>query len=171
MNAIVCVNNTNGIGIDGDLLYKIPGDIRYFKRKTTGGDANVVIMGRKTFESIGKALPGRINIVMSRREYSAPGVIVVHNVPHVIDIIKGLVKSSINYNITVIGGAGIYKAFEKHIKIMYVTRVFDNKHSDTIMDTCDCFIKATCSSICKHGNLTYRYEKYINNNFISLYYK
>jgi dihydrofolate reductase len=62
-NVIVAIADNNAIGKDNALLWHISEDLRFFKRKTLGWP---VIMGRKTFESIGRALPGRVNIVISR---------------------------------------------------------------------------------------------------------
>ena len=60
--AIVCINNNRVIGDNNKLLYRIKGDLENFKRLTTD---NVVIMGRSTFESIGRPLPGRVNIILT----------------------------------------------------------------------------------------------------------
>ena len=62
-NIIVAISDNNAIGRNNELLWHISDDLRFFKRKTLGWP---VIMGRKTFESIGRALPGRVNVVISR---------------------------------------------------------------------------------------------------------
>ena len=62
-NIIVAISDNNAIGKNNDLLWHISEDLKFFKRQTLGSP---VIMGRKTFESIGRALPGRVNIVISR---------------------------------------------------------------------------------------------------------
>ena len=63
LNLIACVSQDGGLGRDGKLLWQIPEDMQFFKRTTMG---HPVIMGRKTFQSIGRALPGRDNIILSR---------------------------------------------------------------------------------------------------------
>ena len=124
MNGIVCTDNNDAIGKDGKLLFHVKEDMKFFKRKTTG---NIVIMGRKTFDSLpikSKPLPNRFNIVLTRNnDFNFNGVYVAHN----IDELKGVVKEIKSQNkdvlCFVIGGAEIYKLLEPYIYTYYVTRI------------------------------------------------
>ncbi|MCP9236079.1 dihydrofolate reductase [Lewinella sp. JB7] len=78
LSAIVATDRQNTIGKNGEIPWYLPADLRYFKRMTLG---HPVVMGRKTFRSIGVPLPGRTNIVLTRDPYfTASGVVVVHSV-------------------------------------------------------------------------------------------
>lgn len=102
---IVCVNKNNCIGKNNDLLCFLPSDLKYFKKLTSD---NVVIMGRKTFESLPKgALPNRINIVITHdTTFTAPNVIVMQSVE---DALHWCNMNENNKNIFIIGGGSLYK--------------------------------------------------------------
>ena len=123
---IVCVNTKNVIGNDNDLLYKIKEDLQNFKRMTTN---NVVIMGRKTYESLPKhPLPNRINIVITRDlnyKVDCDDVFVVNSVE---DAIKLCEESFNDIECFVIGGGQIYNEFlsKDYISRMYVTEIYDD---------------------------------------------
>lgn len=126
---ISCVNNQFGIGYKNDLLYRIKDDLKFFKEKTIN---NVVIMGYKTFESLGfKPLPNRINIVLSSK-YGGEheNVIFVHSINEVIDVCE---KNYIDKEWFVIGGGSIYKQFIELdlVTDMFLTIVDDLKECDT----------------------------------------
>lgn len=96
--AAMAANRT--IGLDNRLPWRLPHDQRRFKRLTLGHD---VVMGRKTFDSIRKPLPGRRNLVVTRQEdWSAPGVVVVHSVDEALEKACG-------DEVFVVGGAEIYR--------------------------------------------------------------
>lgn len=101
INLIVAVSKNGVIGKDNKLLWSLPDDLKNFKKLTSG---NSVIMGRKTFDSIGKALPNRLNVVVSRNSKNITGCIVVDN-------IKSAIKKSDKGDVFVIGGEQIYKMF------------------------------------------------------------
>jgi dihydrofolate reductase len=91
-----------GIGLKNELLFKISDDLKRFKALTSG---HPIIMGRKTFDSIGgKPLPNRTNIVVTRQELSQEGVVFVHSFEEAMEKAK-----AIDENIFIIGGAEIYK--------------------------------------------------------------
>jgi dihydrofolate reductase len=162
MNAIVCIDSKNGIGMKGELLYRIPEDLKRFKLKTSSGECNVVIMGRKTYENIGKPLPGRINIVMTTKKYKIPGVITSQNVLSTMKMLNGLSNCNIDDNVFVIGGSEIYSLFEDYIKNVYVTRVFKYKLCDTTFPIPENYVMTNCTSIFEYKKIKYRYEKYLN---------
>jgi dihydrofolate reductase len=115
VSIVVAVAENGVIGKDNQLIWHLPNDLKFFKKLTTG---NSIIMGRKTFESIGKALPKRTNIVITRKkDYTAPGCIVVSS------FTGALEAAPENENIFIIGGASIYKIALNHSDKMYYTRV------------------------------------------------
>lgn len=116
MITIVVALDRNGlIGRAGALPWRLPADLAHFKTITLG---KPVVMGRKTFASIGRPLPGRRNVVMTRDEgFSAEGVEVVHSVDAVI---RALADAG---EIMIIGGAEIYRAFLPRAGRMVVTLV------------------------------------------------
>ncbi|MGY8791605.1 MAG: dihydrofolate reductase, partial [Pseudomonadales bacterium] len=95
------------IGRNNNLPWYLPEDLKYFKRITMG---KPIIMGRKTFESIGKALPGRSNIVISRdTKFSAEGIRVVHSLEAACALSESIVEIDGMEEAMVIGGAEIYR--------------------------------------------------------------
>lgn len=84
LTLIAAVSRNRVIGKDGDLPWRLPADFRFFKRTTTG---HPLVMGRKTFESLGGALPNRTNIVITRRkDYAPEGAVVARSLGEAIDI-------------------------------------------------------------------------------------
>jgi dihydrofolate reductase len=125
MVSIVVAFDDNGIiGDKGRLPWNIPEDLRKFKEITLG---KVVIMGRKTYESIGKPLPGRVNIVLTKKKNYAPqGVLVCGD-------FKESIKKAAEYKkeIFVIGGAEIYKQALKVCEKLYVSHIYGEYKGDT----------------------------------------
>lgn len=79
ISSIVAVSNNNAIGIDNDLPWHMPADLKFFKETTRG---HHVLMGRKSFDSIGRPLPGRTNIIITRnKDFYHSGVITAHSIP------------------------------------------------------------------------------------------
>lgn len=110
---IAAVAKDNIIGKSGAMAWHIPEDLRRFRAITMGG---AVIMGRRTFESIGKPLPGRFNIVISRQSQNIEGCNVVHSPDDALDIAK-----ESGGEIFVIGGGQIYRAFMPMADILHIT--------------------------------------------------
>ena len=97
---IAAMARNRAIGLAGGMLWHLPGELRHFKETTMG---KPIVMGRKTWESIGRALPGRQNIVVTRnREYSAPGCLVVPS-------LAGAIERAEGDEIMVIGGGELYR--------------------------------------------------------------
>jgi dihydrofolate reductase len=121
ISAVVAMSEDRVIGKDNQLPWRLPADLRHFKSLTTG---NPIVMGRKTYESIGKPLPNRTNIICTRNpEYSAPGCIVVTSA---LQAIHSIAEDS--SQIFIIGGAEIYQLFMPMIERIYLTivhHVFD----------------------------------------------
>jgi dihydrofolate reductase len=121
--AIVAMTPDRVIGRNGTLPWHLPEDLAFFKRTTTG---HAIVMGRKTYESIGRPLPKRRNIVLTRDpSWSAPGVETIHH-PEEIDTLSDL--DGIVY---IIGGAEIYAAFLPRTDELLVSHVFARHPGDT----------------------------------------
>jgi dihydrofolate reductase len=120
--AVVAMSPNRVIGRGGQLPWHLPGDLRFFRRATMG---HAVLMGRKTWESIGKALPGRRNIVLSRADLELPrGVDLIHSPEE----IAGL---NVSTNLCVIGGAEIYRLFLPECDELLLTWVKQSYEGDT----------------------------------------
>lgn len=125
ISIVVAASSNNVIGKDNQLIWHLPNDLAFFKNTTWG---SVIIMGRKTYESINKALPGRINIVITRqKDWYAANVITANHLNDAID----KANATNCKEIFVIGGGEIYKDFFSIANRIYMTRV----HVDTDGDT------------------------------------
>lgn len=115
ISIIAAVAENGVIGKNNQLIWHLPEDLKFFKKLTTG---NSIIMGRKTYESIGKALPKRTNIVITRKQnYDAPGCKVVSSFN------DAIAAAPADEDLFIIGGASIYKVALNHSDKMYLTRV------------------------------------------------
>lgn len=122
---LVVARATNGvIGRDGTLPWRISADLKRFKRLTIG---SVMIMGRRTFDSLPGLLPGRRHIVLTRdRDWSADGAEVAHSVKEALVLADG-------EPVSVIGGAEIFELFLSHGDRLELTEVVGDIPGDTIM--------------------------------------
>lgn len=125
LSHIVAASENNVIGVDGQLPWRLPNDFKYFKNKTWGMP---VIMGRNTFESLKKDLPGRINIVLTKQKDWHPGNVFV---THTIDEAIEKAKESDAKEIFVIGGGEIFKQTMEKVNRIYLTRVHTMVEGDT----------------------------------------
>ena len=124
ISLIVAHDENRVIGYNNAMPWHLPGDLAYFKKTTMG---KPMIMGRKTFESIGKALPGRTNIVITRdTSYQAEGIVVVHSFDEALALAKKEDKE-----IMVIGGEQIFKMALPVADILYVTLIQHEFNGDT----------------------------------------
>lgn len=125
---VVAVADNGIIGRDGTMPWHLPADLRHFKRLTTG---KPVIMGRKTFQSIGKPLPGRHNIVLTRDlTWTAAGVTVVPNLAEAIAA-AGLDPRARAGEIMVVGGAQVYAEAMPIATRVELTRIHLSPEGDT----------------------------------------
>ena len=123
ISLVVAASKNNVIGRNGGLPWHLPDDLRHFKRLTTG---KPVVMGRRTFESIGRPLPDRRNIVMTRDpDYAAEGCDVVSSVDEALDLVAGAGE------VMVIGGGQVYRDFLPRADRVYLTRVQAEVDGDT----------------------------------------
>ena len=123
LSAVVAAAENNAIGKDNQLLWHLPNDLRFFKRTTTG---HTVVMGRKTYESVGKPLPNRRNIIITRQAgYTAPGAEVVNS------LAAALERCADEEEVFIVGGAEIYRQALPLLDRIYLTRVHAQPEGDT----------------------------------------
>jgi dihydrofolate reductase len=120
--AIAAMAENRVIGCGGALPWRLPADFQWFKR-TTGGQ--IVVMGRKTYESIGKPLPGRRNIVLTRRAWSSPGIETASDADALDRAIDGDERE-----VWIAGGAEVYASFLSRCSDLFLTRVFQTPKGD-----------------------------------------
>lgn len=154
INMIVCKNNFDYIGKDNKMLYHIPKDLAFFKRKTVN---HVIIMGRKTFESLPDMLPNREHWVITRdssfnkaRSFNS------------IDDVLEAIDPNVDYYI--IGGGEIYKQFMPYADCLYVTEVDDFKVGDVRFPSIDMTkwsLSVSRTDVDEKSNLTLRFKKYL----------
>ena len=154
---IAAVAEDNGLGLDNKLVWHIPRDLKHFKNLTHG---HCIIMGRKTFESLPKALPHRKNIVLSRRKNIAyNGAVVVNSIEKAIEETKQDPKPYI------VGGGEIYRLFMNYSSYIELTRIHHKFRSDTFFP----FINLKKWEVVKRHDITKsKIEKY---NYSFLTYK
>ena len=128
MNFIVAADLDYGIAKNGDLLARLPKDLQFFKEKTLG---NVVIMGRKTLESLPgkKPLPGRTTLILSRSpEYTCEQATVLHSAQEVLTWLKE--RQIPEEQVFVSGGAEIYRLFMPYCQTGYLTKIYHHFDAD-----------------------------------------
>ncbi|WP_368503379.1 dihydrofolate reductase [Alkalihalophilus sp. As8PL] len=120
---IVAMDKERTIGRDNDLPWHLPADLAHFKRVTSG---HTIVMGRKTYESIGRPLPKRRNVILTRNTaYTADGCDVVHQVADVVKLAKE------EDECFVIGGAELFTLFWDEVDRLYVTHIDETFDGDT----------------------------------------
>lgn len=131
ISLIVAAALNNAIGKEGGMPWQLPNDLRHFKNLTWGMP---IVMGRKTFESLGKPLPGRKNIVISRQAgWNAPGAVVVKTIEDALFVAR---EADVK-EVMVIGGGEIYKSLFDRAKRIYLTRVEAEPEADTFFPVID----------------------------------
>ncbi|MGM9987439.1 MAG: dihydrofolate reductase [Bacillaceae bacterium] len=122
LSIIVAMGNNGEIGVNNQLPWSMPADLAYFKKVTTG---HTIVMGRKTYESIGRPLPNRKNVVLTRNNFSDERITVIHS----LEEIKAYAHT--DEEVFVIGGAEIFKELLAYTKKLYITKI----HGDFTADT------------------------------------
>jgi dihydrofolate reductase len=129
ISIIVAVADKGVIGNDNQLLWRLSEDLKLFKKRTTG---HAIIMGRKTFDSIGKPLPNRVNIVISRsKDLKIEGCTVVNSLEKAIDVAN---QQTDKNEIFIIGGEKIYTLAETIANKLYLTKVNATLEGDAFFD-------------------------------------
>lgn len=122
ISLIAAVGKNNELGLDNHLIFNIPGDLKFFRNTTLG---KTVIMGRKTYESIGKPLPKRINIVVSNSLKETDGITIINSFEEVLE--KYLNSEE---EVFIIGGESLYNYFINYAQNIYLTKVYANAVAD-----------------------------------------
>jgi len=126
ISLIVAISENNAIGKDNQLLWHIRDDLQLFKRTTLN---HVIIMGRKSYESIGKPLPKRTTVIITRQsDYQVPGTIVFNSLERALEYFKG--KEDVVF---ITGGGEIYKQSMPYVNEMHIS------HVKTTVDDADTF--------------------------------
>ncbi len=135
LSIIVAVAENGVIGHDNRLLWRLKTDLRRFRSLTLG---KPVIMGRKTQESIGRALPGRESIIVTRdRNFTWEGVHIVHSIPEAIALGHQIATRLGVNEIMIAGGAEIYAQTLSQVKRLYITEVELQPHGDALFPEID----------------------------------
>ena len=123
LTTVAALTRNGVIGRSGQLPWSLPGDMKHFRETTRGG---VVVMGRTTYESIGKPLPHRENWVLTRQsDWQAPGVRVFHEIDPLLAAAAG------HSEVWVIGGQQIYEALLPHCQRQWLTEIDHEVEGDT----------------------------------------
>lgn len=121
--AIAAMAENRVIGLAGSIPWRLPGELAWFKQATWGG---VLVMGRRTFQSIGRPLPGRRTVVLTRSSWSEPGVDTAPDV----ESLEGLLRDEPRA-VWVAGGAEVYSQLLPRCDDLYLTRVAASPQGDT----------------------------------------
>ena len=161
MNLIASADRNWAIGKNNELLVRVPEDMKFFRRMTTG---KVVVMGRKTLDSMpgGKPLPQRRNIVLTRqKDFAREGVETAASVEEVLSLVAGEDPEKV----WVIGGGEIYRQMLPHCRLCYLTRVYARPESDVYfpdLDTLPQWQVLRSGAIVSDGTLEYQFIEYIS---------
>ena len=154
INMIVCKNNFDYIGKDNKMLYHIPKDLAFFKRKTVN---HIIIMGRKTFESLPGLLPNREHWVITRD----PSFNKARSFNSIDDVLEAI-DPNVDYYI--IGGGEIYKQFMPYADCLYITEVDDFKVGDVRFPSIymtKWSLSVSRIDVDEKSNLTLKFKKYL----------
>jgi dihydrofolate reductase len=134
ISIIVAADQNNGIGKGNQLLCHLPADLKYFKQTTSG---HHIVMGRNTYESIGRPLPNRVNVVVTRnKELEIAGCVIKHSLQEAIDFAKAAGETEL----FITGGGTIYKEGMNLANRIYITRIAHSFDADTFFPELDTHI-------------------------------
>lgn len=128
VSVIVAVDEEGGMGFNNTLPWHLPADLAHFKKVTLG---KPIIMGRKTYESIGRPLPGRLNVVLSRKGFDMPGVTVVASLD------EALLLTQDAPEVMVIGGAELFQEALVIADTLYLTQIYHVFKADVFFPELD----------------------------------
>lgn len=154
LSIIVAMGNNNAIGKDNKLLWHLPNDLNHFRKLTTG---HSIIMGRKTFESLPKILPGRKHLVLTKdHEFTVDHDQV--SIFNSMDQLLGSLNTQLEY--FVIGGGQIYQQFLPYINKLYLTIVDHKFEADTFFPEIDYrnWKKLSCESGTQDEKNTWKHK-------------
>ncbi|WP_394666819.1 dihydrofolate reductase [uncultured Chryseobacterium sp.] len=148
---VVAMGEKNEIGFENQLLWHLPKDLKHFKEITSG---HPVIMGRKTYESIGKPLPNRTNIVVSRKtDWFEEGILIVGSIKEAVKFAK-----KIDEEVFIIGGGKIYEQTMDIVDKLEVTLVKTDLEADTFFPKIDPKIWKKTDEICHEKDEKNQYD-------------
>jgi dihydrofolate reductase len=128
LTIVVAIDRAGGIGVDNRLPWHLPEDLAHFKRVTSG---HAILMGRRTFDSIGRPLPNRRNIVITRNaDWACPGVQTCASLPEALRLVAGSPAF-------IIGGAQIFSESMELVEQLIVTEIDKTFECDTFFPTID----------------------------------
>lgn len=157
ISLIAAVGKNNELGLDNHLIFNIPGDLKFFRNTTLG---KTVIMGRKTYESIGKPLPKRINIVVSNSLKETDGITIINSLEEVLEKYLNSEKE-----VFIIGGESLYNYFINYAQNIYLTKVYANAVADKYFPSFDeNNYNQTLLGENKENNLEYKHILYRRKN-------
>lgn len=128
ISLIVAMARNRAIGLNGQMPWHLSADLKHFKKLTLGSP---IIMGRKTFEAIGRPLPGRRNLVISRSGFQADGVEVFASTEQALQACEACEQ------VFIIGGATLYEAFLEQADYLYLTAIDQEFAGDTFFPAFD----------------------------------
>lgn len=135
LSVIAAVARNHVIGHEGKMLWHIPSDFKHFKHITMG---KPMVMGRKQYESVGRPLPGRVNIVVSGQQgYQPDGVLVFNTLDAALDHARNLAVADGVDEVMVIGGGEIYRQSMPHVDRLYISHVDLEPNGDVIFPKID----------------------------------
>lgn len=148
---VVAMGEKNEIGFENQLLWHLPKDLKHFKEITSG---HPVIMGRKTYESIGKPLPNRTNIVVSRKtDWFEEGILIVGSIKEAVKFAK-----KIDEEVFIIGGGKIYEQTMDIVDKLEVTLIKADLEADTFFPKIDPKIWKKTDEICHEKDEKNQYD-------------
>jgi dihydrofolate reductase len=155
ISIIAVIGSKNELGYENKLIWDLPGDLKYFKAVTS---EHTVIMGRKTFESIGFPLPKRKNIIITKdKKYTVKGCEIANSIQNLINKYQNS-----DEEVFIIGGGKIYTEFIPYSKKLYLTLVDDSPIADTFFPKYDEFQnKISESEIKKENGFKYKFIELI----------
>lgn len=129
ISLIVAMDENGVIGHNNSLPWKLPRDLQHVKELTEG---STIVLGRKNFESIGRALPDRRNIILTRnKEFIAKDCEIFYSKEEILQAIED------DQNVFIFGGEEIYKIFMEYVEVIYVTRILHSFEGDTYFPEVD----------------------------------
>ncbi len=127
IHLVACMASNRVIGKDNELIWRLPEDLKHFKKVTSG---NSIVMGRKTYESIGRPLPNRANYIITRdKHYKVEGCITLNSIDEVFELDEE--------NLFIIGGSEIYKIFLPYTDKIHLTEIEDEFEGDAFFPEFD----------------------------------
>lgn len=157
--AIVAVDNNYGIGFNGELLERIPDDLKRFKQLT---DDSTVVMGRKTWDSLPKKpLPNRFNIIVTSEEVDDNDIDIKHSS---MEEVKAFLELDLGIPVFIIGGGMIYRELLPYCQEVYLTKILkDHENVDTYfpnLDEMEEWEQDDCSETYDYNGIIYQYQHY-----------